>query len=169
MEPIKMTLGYSVALFTIVDKILYIGGSNVENPVERSLPFNVKYKLRRASDVLIKDYAHYEQFRTTLIKNLGVEGDGKISVPEDKMEEFRASMTEMMSTEVEHTFMKLKPSEVNEITDGIDVTYTDMDLFISYLVEDDSLVKDLMSPIGEVKAEEVKEEPSVEEPPTEGN
>ena len=70
MEPIKMTLGYSVALFTIVDKILYIGGSNVGNPVERSLPFNVKYKLRRASDVLIKDYAHYEQFRTTLINNL---------------------------------------------------------------------------------------------------
>ena len=169
MEPIKMTLGYSVALFTIVDKILYIGGSNVGNPVERSLPFNVKYKLRRASDVLIKDYAHYEQFRTTLIKNLGVEEEGKISVPEDKMDEFRASMTEMMSTEVEHTFMKLKPSEVNEITDGIDITYTDMDLFISYLVEDDSLVKDLMSPIGEVKAEEVKEEPSVEEPPTEGN
>ena len=166
MEPIKMTLGYSVALFTIVDKILYIGGSNVENPVERSLPFNVKYKLRRASDVLIKDYAHYEQFRTTLIKNLGVEEDGKISVPEDKMEEFRASMTEMMSTEVEHTFMKLKPSEVNEITDGIDVTYTDMDLFISYLVEDDSLVKDLMSPIGEVKAEET---PVVEEPPKEEN
>lgn len=169
MEPIKMTLGYSVALFTIIDKILYIGGSNVENPVERSLPFNVKYKLRRASDVLIKDYAHYEQFRTTLIKNIGVEEEGKISVPEDKMDEFRASMTEMMSTEVEHTFMKLKPSEVNEITDGIDVTYTDMDLFISYLVEDDSLVKDLMSPIGKVKAEEVKEEPSVEEPPTEGN
>ena len=169
MEPIKMTLGYSVALFTIIDKILYIGGSNVENPVERSLPFNVKYKLRRASDVPIKDYAHYEQFRTTLIKNLGVEEDGKISVPEDKMEEFKASMTEMMSTEVEHTFMKLKPSEVNEITDGIDVTYTDMDLFISYLVEDDSLVKDLMSPIGETKTEEVKEEPSVEEPPTEGN
>lgn len=169
MEPIKMTLGYSVALFTIIDKILYIGGSNVENPVERSLPFNVKYKLRRASDVLIKDYAHYEQFRTTLIKNIGVEEEGKISVPEDKMDEFRASMTEMMSTEVEHTFMKLKPSEVNEITDGIDVTYTDMDLFISYLVEDDSLVKDLMSPIGKVKAEEVKEEPKVEESPTEGN
>ena len=169
MEPIKMTLGYSVALFTIVDKILYIGGSNVGNPVERSLPFNVKYKLRRASDVLIKDYAHYEQFRTTLIKNLGVEEDGRISVPEDKMEEFRASMTEMMSTEVEHSFMKLKPSEVNEITDGVDVTCTEMDLFISYLVEDDSLVTDLMTPIGETKTEEVKEEPSVEEPPTEGN
>lgn len=169
MEPIKMTLGYSVALFMTVDKILYIGGSNVENPVERSLPFNVKYKLRRASDVLIKDYAHYEQFRTTLIKNLGVEEEGKISVPEDKMDEFRASMTEMMSTEVEHTFMKLKPSEVNEITDGIDVTYNDMDLFISYLVEDDSLVTDLMTPIGETKTEEVKEEPKVEETPTEGN
>ena len=169
MEPIKMTLGYSVALFMIVDKILYIEGSNVENPVERSLPFNVKYKLRRASDVLIKDYAHYEQFRTTLIKNLGVEEEGKISVPEEKMEEFRASMTEMMSTEVEHTFMKLKPSEVNEITDGIDVTYNEMDLFISYLVEDDSLVTDLMTPIGETKAEEVKEEPIVEETPTEEN
>lgn len=169
MEPIKMTLGYSVALFMIVDKILYIEGSNVENPVERSLPFNVKYKLRRASDVLIKDYAHYEQFRTTLIKNLGVEEEGRITVPEDKMDEFRASMTEMMSTEVEHTFMKLKPSEVNEITDGIDVTYNEMDLFISYLVEDDSLVADLMTPIGETKTEEVKEEPSVEETPTEGN
>ena len=169
MEPIKMTLGYSVALFMIVDKLLYIGGSNVENPVERSLPFNVKYKLRRASDVLIKDYAHYEQFRTTLIKNLGVEEEGRISVPEDKMEEFKASMTEMMSTEVEHTFMKLKPYEVNEITDGIDITYNEMDLFISYLVEDDSLVNDLRTPIGEIRTEEVKEELKVEETPTEEN
>lgn len=158
MESIKMTLGYSVALFMIIDKILYIGGSNIENPVERSLPFNVKYKLRRASDILIKDYAHYEQFRTTLIKNLGVEEEGKISVLEEKMDEFKASMTEMMSAEVEHTFMKLKPSEVDEITDGIDVTYNEMDLFISYLVEDDSLVSDLRTPIRGTKMEEFKTE-----------
>lgn len=163
MEPTKMTLGYSVALFTIIDKILYIGGSNTENPVERSLPFNVKYKLRRTSDILIKDYAHYEQFRTTLIKNLGVEEDGKISVPEDKMEEFKASMTEMLSTEVEHTFKKLNPNEVDEITDGVDISCNEMDLFISYLVDDDSLVKDLMSPIGEFKLKETEENT----PPTE--
>ena len=85
----KMTIGYSVSLFLIIDKLLYVNGSNVESPVERPLPFNVKYKLQRASDVLLKDYAHYEQFRTTLIKNLGVEEDGKISVPEERMDEFR--------------------------------------------------------------------------------
>ena len=42
----KMTIGYSVSLFMIIDKLLYVNGSNVESPVERPLPFNVKYKHR---------------------------------------------------------------------------------------------------------------------------
>ena len=153
----KMTIGYSVSLFMIIDKLLYVNGSNVESPVERPLPFNVKYKLQRASDVLLKDYAHYEQFRTTLIKNIGVESDGKISVPEERMDEFKESLSELFSTEVEHSFMKLKPEEVDEITDGVNISCNEMNLFISYLVEDDSLVKDLSTPIGGSTESETKE------------
>lgn len=153
----KMTIGYSVSLFMIIDKLLYVNGSNVESPVERPLPFNVKYKLQRASDVLLKDYAHYEQFRTTLIKNIGVESDGKISVPEERMDEFKESLSELFSTEVEHSFMKLKPEEVDEITDGVNISCNEMNLFISYLVEDDSLVKDLSTPIEGVTESETKE------------
>lgn len=153
----KMTIGYSVSLFMIIDKLLYVNGSNVESPVERPLPFNVKYKLQRASDVLLKDYAHYEQFRTTLIKNIGVESDGKISVPEERMDEFKESLSELFSTEVEHSFMKLKPEEVDEITDGVNISCNEMNLFISYLVEDDSLVKDLSTPIGDSTESETKE------------
>ena len=169
----KMTIGYSVSLFLIIDKLLYVNGSNVESPVERPLPFNVKYKLQRASDVLLKDYAHYEQFRTTLIKNLGVEEDGKISVPEERMDEFRESLAELLTTEVEHSFKKLRPEEVDEITDGVEISCNEMNLFISYLVEDDSLIKDLSTPIGGATESESKdsdevfekeEEPSKEEP-----
>lgn len=153
----KMTIGYSVSLFMIIDKLLYVNGSNVESPVERPLPFNVKYKLQRASDVLLKDYAHYEQFRTTLIKNIGVESDGKISVPEERMDEFKESLSELFSTEVEHSFMKLKPEEVDEITDGVNISCNEMNLFISYLVEDDSLIKDLSTPIEGATESETKE------------
>ena len=153
----KMTIGYSVSLFMIIDKLLYVNGSNVESPVERPLPFNVKYKLQRASDVLLKDYAHYEQFRTTLIKNIGVESDGKISVPEERMDEFKESLSELFSTEVEHSFMKLKPEEVDEITDGVNISCNEMNLFISYLVEDASLIKDLSTPIEGATESETKE------------
>lgn len=161
----KMTLGYSVSLFLLIDKILYIGGSDVESPVERPLPFNIKYKLQRASDMLLKDYAHYDQFRTDLIKRIGVEDNGTISVTEDRMEEFKKSLSEILATEVEHTFKKLRPEEVEEITDGVDVSCTEMNLFISYLVEDDAFLRDISTPI-EGDAKEDKKDAGSSETPT---
>ena len=180
MDTNKMTLGYSVTLFLVIDKILYVGGSNVESPVERPLPFNVKYKLQRASNVLLKDYAHYEQFRTDLIRNIGVETNGMISVPEEKMEEFKASLSTMLTTEVKHSFKKLRPYEVEEITDGVEISCEEMNLFISYLVEDEDFIKDITTPFGETATEAPKEEVSegsavkmeipqvMEDTPTEG-
>lgn len=162
MDTNKMTIGYSVSLFLIIDKILYIGGSNVESPVERPLPFNVKYKLQRASDVLMKDYAHYEQFRTDLIKSMGKEINGKISVPEEKTEEFMNSLSVVLSKEVEHSFKKLRPNEVEEITDGVEISCNEMNLFISYLVEDEDFIKDISTPIEETTTEESTEKESNE-------
>lgn len=162
MDTNKMTIGYSVSLFLVIDKILYIGGSNVESPVERPLPFNVKYKLQRASDVLMKDYAHYEQFRTDLIKSMGEEADGKISVPKEKTEEFMNSLSVILSKEVEHSFKKLRPNEVEEITDGVEISCNEMNLFISYLVEDEDFIKDISTPIEETTTEESTEKESNE-------
>lgn len=162
MDTNKMTIGYSVSLFLVIDKILYIGGSNVESPVERPLPFNVKYKLQRASDVLMKDYAHYEQFRTDLIKSMGEEANGKISVPKEKTEEFMNSLSVILSKEVEHSFKKLRPNEVEEITDGVEISCNEMNLFISYLVEDEDFIKDISTPIEETTTEESTEKESNE-------
>lgn len=162
MDTNKMTIGYSVSLFLVIDKILYIGGSNVESPIERPLPFNVKYKLQRASDVLMKDYAHYEQFRTDLIKSMGEEADGKISVPKEKTEEFMNSLSVILSKEVEHSFKKLRPNEVEEITDGVEISCNEMNLFISYLVEDEDFIKDISTPIEETTTEESTEKESNE-------
>ena len=162
MDTNKMTIGYSVSLFLVIDKILYVGGSNVESPVERPLPFNVKYKLQRASDVLMKDYAHYEQFRTDLIKSMGEEADGKISVPKEKTEEFMNSLSVILSKEVEHSFKKLRPNEVEEITDGVEISCNEMNLFISYLVEDEDFIKDISTPIEETTTEESTEKESNE-------
>ena len=91
------------------------------------------------------------------MKKIGVESDGKISVPEERMDEFKESLSELFSTEVEHSFMKLKPEEVDEITDGVNISCNEMNLFISYLVEDDSLVKALSTPIEGATESETKE------------
>lgn len=162
MSSKTLPIMYSIALYKVVEKLLFVGDTESdEKPEERDLPFNVKYKLQRNQDMLLKDYAFYESERARLIKSFGnAEGD-KTVVPPEKVPEFREELKKVIQIEVEHSFKFLTPEEVDSIKGDIKVSCEEMNLFIAYMVEDNELVDDLNK---EVKADESKsEEPVAEE------
>lgn len=159
----KIPVVYCITLYKVLDKILYVDGSEkVDNPVERELPFNVKYKLQRNLDILLKDYIFYQSKRSELINKYGTkneEGTATIVNDPDSIEKFKQELLEAINTLVEHTFKKFTPDEVNSITSNINITTNEMQIFIAYLVDDPELVNDIkkgiesLSETGEVKEE----------------
>lgn len=164
MTEVKMPIAYSVTLYTLLEKMLFVNNvisQGGETPEERELPFNVKYKLHRNFDILLKDFSYFENNRNTLIKQYGEEKDGRITVKPENIEAYREELLKAINIEVTHTFIKLTPEEVALISQNINVTTEEMNLFISFLVEDDNFIKDLQTEVG-AKTEEVVEDKAEE-------
>lgn len=161
MTEVKMPIAYSVTLYTLLEKMLFVNNvvsQGGETPEERELPFNVKYKLHRNFDILLKDFSYFENNRNTLIRQYGEEKDGRITVKPENIEEYREELLKAINIEVTHTFIKLTPEEVALISQNINVTTEEMNLFISFLVEDDNFIKDLQTEVGTEKKEVAEEE-----------
>lgn len=161
MIEVKMPIAYSVTLYTLLEKMLFVNNvisQGGETPEERELPFNVKYKLHRNFDILLKDFSYFENNRNTLIRQYGEEKDGRITVKPENIEEYREELLKAINIEVTHTFIKLTPEEVALISQNINVTTEEMNLFISFLVEDDNFIKDLQTEVGTEKKEVAEEE-----------
>lgn len=161
MTEVKMPIAYSVTLYTLLEKMLFVNNvvsQGGETPEERELPFNVKYKLHRNFDILLKDFSYFENNRNTLIRQYGEEKDGRITVKPENIEEYREELLKAINIEVTHTFIKLTPEEVALISQNINVTTEEMNLFISFLVEDDNFIKDLQTEVGTEKKEIAEEE-----------
>ena len=166
MNEIKMPIAYSVTLYTLLQKMIYMNdviSQGGENPKERELPFNVKYKLHRNFDILLKDYSYFENQRTSLIRQYGEESNGRITVKPENIETYKNELLKAINIEVTHTFIKLTPKEVALIGANINTNSEEMNLFISFLVEDDNFIKDLQTEVG-AKNEEVIEKNKVDEP-----
>lgn len=164
MNEIKMPIAYSVTLYTLLQKMIYendVISQGGETLKERELPFNVKYKLHRNFDILLKDYSYFETNRNNLIRQYGEEVEGRITVKPENIETYKNELLKAINIEVAHTFIKLTPEEVALIGANIDVNSEEMNLFISFLVEDDSFLKDLTTEVG-AKTEEVKTEEATE-------
>lgn len=144
-EPTKMTIGASIALNDVLTKILY-EDPNAEKPMERDLPLNVKYKLQKSKGLFEKDYLFFEQERNNLIKKYGAEKDGVYSVSEEKLEDYKKDVLDVVKLEVEHELPKLKPEDVENI-DVKGITTEEVNLFMSALIEDPTFVKDMQTPI----------------------
>ena len=160
MTEVKMPIAYSVTLYTLLEKMLFVNNvvsQGGETPEERELPFNVKYKLHRNFDILLKDFSYFENNRNTLIRQYGEEKDGRITVKPENIEEYREELLKAINIEVTHTFIKLTPEEVALISQNINVTTEEMNLFISFLVEDDNFIKDLQTEVGTEKKEVAEE------------
>ena len=154
-EPIKMTIGASIALNEVLTKILYLD-PEAEKPTERDLPLNVKYKLQKNKGLFEKDYIFFEQERNNLIKKYGKEVDGVVKVEDDKLEEYKKAVLDIVKFEVEHELAKLKPSDVEDI-DVKGITADEVTLFMRALVDDPTFEKDLSTPVTLPKEEEKKD------------
>lgn len=144
-EPTKMTIGASIALNDILTKILYLD-PDAEKPVERDLPLNVKYKLQKSKGLFEKDYLFFEQERNNLIRKYGTEKDGVVKVDDDKLDDYKKDVIEVVKLEVEHDLPKIKPEDVEDI-DVKGITTEEVNLFMSALIEDPEYVKDMQTPI----------------------
>lgn len=161
-EEVKLPIAYSISLYNIIEKLLFKNGglSNIDKSTlkERDLPFNIKYKLHRNYDILLKDYSYFELQRNNLVKMYGVEENGRVTVKEENIEVYKQELLKSINIEVSHNFIKLTQDEVSKLALNIDTTAEEMNLFISFMVEDDSFVKDLQTPIDGVSTERVTED-----------
>lgn len=157
---IKMTLGASIILNKVLNAILFVDQTTTPM-TERSLNLPIKYRLQRAKSMVEKDCVFFDNERDNLIKEMGVEKEdhSAIYVPEEKMDEYKKKLTEIIQLEVTHDFMKLKPEDVANI-DVEGLTTEEVALFMAYLIDDEALMKELNTPIE--KPEPVKEEETAE-------
>lgn len=162
MENKNIPIVYSITLYKVIEKILFVGDTNsLVKPEERELPFNVKYKLQRNQDMLLKDYAFYESERTRLIKQFGSKDNEKVVVPPEKIEEFRSELLKSIRIEVDHSFKKLTPEEIENIKGEIPISCEEMNLFIAYMVEDKDLIEDLNSDVESLESSKEVEDTEV--------
>lgn len=153
-EEVKLPIAYSISLYNIIEKLLFEnGGLNaVDKTVlkERELPFNLKYKLHRNYDILLKDYSYFELQRNNLVKMYGAEDNGKITVKDENVEKYKQDLLKSINIEVSHNFIKLTHDEIDKLNFDVDISSEEMNLFISFMVEDDTFLKDLQTPINDV-------------------
>lgn len=143
---LRMTIGASIALNGIIEKILYVGNE------ERNLPFSTKYKLRRNKNLLEKDFIFFEEKREGLIKQLGEKDEegNVIKVTEENMKVFSEELQKIRQMEVSHEFLKFKPEEIEGIAVP-DFSLDEISLFMLAFIDDPSMMEDMKTQIKEDK------------------
>lgn len=151
----KMTLSASIVLYKTVVKILLD-----ENGEERDLPFNVKFKLLRAKNMLEKDALVYENERVRLIEKYQI--NPSESITEETHKDFLDEIKKVLSAEVDHDFQRLTPEEVALLSiKGI--ANAEVELFMVLLVDDPDFANDLQTPISDLNRDgEVGDPPTNE-------
>lgn len=140
-----MTLSASIVLYKTLIKILLD-----ENGNERDLPFNVKYKLLRAKNMLEKDALVYENERVSLIEKYQITPSDIVT--EETHKEFFDEIKKVLSIEVDHDFQKLTPEDVALLSiNGI--ANDEVELFMVLLVDDPAFVNDLQTPISNLSSD----------------
>lgn len=132
MSEVTMTLAASVTLTNIIDYIL-----TDENGNERDLTFDLKYKLLRNKNVLAEDFYKFNEKRVATVRELGVvnEETNTVSVPDEKMEEFKSTMLEFASSTVTRDLVKISMDDVSLLKMPA-ISSTEMDLFMAVMVDD---------------------------------
>ena len=174
-ETIEMTVGISVALRDIADKILYEKYMTNDGTLavrERKLPFRLKYRLGRNLTGIDKDVKWFNDNRTLLVAKYGEpskDGTGVEITDPEKIEAFSKEINALLTTKTKHTVVRIDPSDLEILTENLDISYDEIKLFIGFLSDEPELFKDLdMQYNIEVPAEtpEEKEEGVKEEPVT---
>ena len=132
-----------LTLIEVLEKILFKpaenNGDNKTAPVERSLPFGLKYKLVSNYNSLVTAASDYDTKRKEIIKKYGVENEEthEYSIQDEEskskaLDEIAKMLAESVVVEV----FKISTKEIEEVNDeSIELSTVDIILLQEFLVK----------------------------------
>ena len=132
-----------LTLIEVLEKILFKlaenNGDNKTAPVERSLPFGLKYKLVSNYNSLVTVASDYDTKRKEIIKKYGVENEEthEYSIQdEESKSKALDEITKMLAENVIVEVLKISTKEIEEVNDGsIELSTVDIILLQEFLVK----------------------------------
>ena len=132
-----------LTLVEVLEKILFKpaenNGDNKTVPVERSLPFGLKYKLVSNYNSLVTVASDYDTKRKEIIKKYGVENEEthEYSIQdEESKSKALDEIAKMLSESVIVEVLKIPTKEIEEVNDeSIELSTVDIILLQEFLVE----------------------------------
>ena len=132
-----------LTLIEVLEKILFKlaenNGDNKTAPVERSLPFGLKYKLVSNYNSLVTVASDYDTKRKEIIKKYGVEDEEthEYSIQnEESKSKALDEITKMLAESVIVEVLKISTKEIEEVNDeSIELSTVDIILLQEFLVE----------------------------------
>ena len=132
-----------LTLIEVLEKILFKfaenNGDNKTAPVERSLPFGLKYKLVSNYNSLVIAASDYDTKRKEIIKKYGVENEEthEYSIQdEESKSKALDEIAKMLSESVIVEVLKVPTKEIEEVNDeSIELSTVDIILLQEFLVE----------------------------------
>ena len=132
-----------LTLVEVLEKILFKfaenNGDNKTAPVERSLPFGLKYKLVSNYNSLVTVASDYDTKRKEIIKKYGVENEEthEYSIQdEESKSKALDEITKMLAENVIVEVLKISTKEIEEVNDGsIELSTVDIILLQEFLVK----------------------------------
>ena len=132
-----------LTLIEVLEKILFKlaenNGDNKTAPVERSLPFGLKYKLVSNYNSLVTVASDYDTKRKEIIKKYGVENEEthEYSIQdEESKSKALDEIVKMLSESVIVEVLKVPTKEIEEVNDeSIELSTVDIILLQEFLVE----------------------------------
>ena len=132
-----------LTLVEVLEKILFKfaenNGDNKTAPVERSLPFGLKYKLVSNYNSLVTVASDYDTKRKEIIKKYGVENEEthEYSIQdEESKSKALDEIAKMLSESVIVEVLKVPTKEIEEVNDeSIELSTVDIILLQEFLVK----------------------------------
>ena len=132
-----------LTLVEVLEKILFKpaenNGDNKTVPVERSIPFGLKYKLVSNYNSLVTVASDYDTKRKEIIKKYGVENEEthEYSIQdEESKSKALDEITKMLAESVVVEVLKISTKEIEEVNDeSIELSTVDIILLQEFLVK----------------------------------
>ena len=132
-----------LTLIEVLEKILFKlaenNGDNKTAPVERSLPFGLKYKLVSNYNSLVTVASDYDTKRKEIIRKYGVEDEEthEYSIQnEESKSKALDEITKMLAESVIVEVLKISTKEIEEVNDeSIELSTVDIILLQEFLVK----------------------------------
>ena len=132
-----------LTLIEVLEKILFKPAENTDGsksaPVERSIPFGLKYKLVSNYNSLVTVASDYDTKRKEIIKKYGVEDEEthEYSIQnEESKSKALDEITKMLAESVIVEVLKISTKEIEEVSDeSIELSTVDIILLQEFLVK----------------------------------